>query len=185
VKPIITPQTLLPLFLILGFLLVPIGGPRDISFSDAKMQLSNLRYLQKHVRSLRLTIHNYLKPVVLLFYGLTNIHQNHGRYVQSLDYQVVLRRCLVTICWYIPAPKQPPLTVHNLLEFPQVTVVDHTQFSMFKAFNPAAFGGFTAFVPLEFRRFKAPNPVHSGRFTAFDPLECCQSTTTNSMSFAR
>ncbi|KAI5812185.1 LEM3/CDC50 family protein [Pyronema omphalodes] len=139
-QPIITPKKVLPLFFIIGFVLVPIGGlllyassqvqelvidythcdratevftpipegsynavfktvksaetyypppewkvVRDIASSDPKMQLTNPRYLEKHVCSLKFTIPNNLKPPVLLFYRLTNFYQNHRRYVQSLD----------------------------------------------------------------------------------------------------
>ncbi|KAI5782005.1 CDC50 family protein [Pyronema domesticum] len=128
-QPIITPKKALPLFFIIGFVLVPIGGLllyassqvqelvidythcdragevfspipegsynavfKTVKSADDyypppewKMQLTNPRYLEKHVCSLKFTIPNNLKPPVLLFYRLTNFYQNHRRYVQSLD----------------------------------------------------------------------------------------------------
>ncbi|KAJ9485000.1 hypothetical protein VN97_g8374 [Penicillium thymicola] len=121
-QPILTPKNILPIFLVIGFLLIPIGGVliwanslvREIAidYSDcSKAPLDSSEAIPDRVQttfklktrqdarwqrrldpatntatcSLFFDIPETLEPPVYLYYRLTNFHQNHRRYVQSLD----------------------------------------------------------------------------------------------------
>ncbi|TPX30189.1 hypothetical protein SeMB42_g07958 [Synchytrium endobioticum] len=107
-QPLLTPNSILPVFFVLGSIFVPIGiglyvasqkvNEVMLDYTDCPTAPATLTTVQNHgpmtawsyvpatqTCTIQFTVPSQMSPPVFLYYRLTNFFQNHRRYVKSFD----------------------------------------------------------------------------------------------------
>eukprot|EP01136_Pigoraptor_vietnamica_P020686 Opistho-1_new@69904 len=101
-QPILTPQTVIPTFFIVGLIFIPLGAifytaahkvvEVTVDYTDCYPASSpytchdHIVYLNQSCKcSVSFVVPERMATPVYMYYGLTNYYQNHGRYVKSRD----------------------------------------------------------------------------------------------------
>jgi len=84
-QPILTPRLVIAVYLVIGFIFLPLGIAFTVS-SNRVVEIVSGDYAQNHATGVSLQV-NFtdvdMSPPIFLYYQMTNFYQNHRRYLKS------------------------------------------------------------------------------------------------------